>query len=370
VTKAGGFEPNWAVPPGATISTILADRALSKERFALALGESIDKIQRLILGLVTIDAHLARRLSHVIGSTPNFWLTREKQYRDDVERLHNRDLAVANEAWVKILPFREMVSLGWIGQTDTVSAAVSECLRFFGVQDIASWHNRYGSRASVAAFRMALSQPSKAVTVAAWLRWAELVADRIDCAPWSPQMLHESLSEIRRLTWQKRPASFLPALRQICSRAGVAVVVARTPKGCPASGATFFTNSAKAVIVLSFRYRADDQFWFTLFHEMGHLVLHGPKATFLEDGSDATPEEEAEANKFAESIIVPDVLKDELLAIHPTVDSVLRFSRKVGIAPGLIVGQLQYRGVIPPDMMNRLKRRYAWDQIDADRLIP
>ena len=183
-------------------------------------------------------------------------------------------------------------------------------------------------------------------------------------------MLHESLSEIRRLTWQKRPASFLPALRQICSRAGVAVVVARTPKGCPASGATFFTNSAKAVIVLSFRYRADDQFWFTLFHEMGHLVLHGPKATFLEDGSDATPEEEAEANKFAESIIVPDVLKDELLAIHPTVDSVLRFSRKVGIAPGLIVGQLQYRGVIPPDMMNRLKRRYAWDQIDADRLIP
>ena len=69
------------------------------------------------------------------------------------------------------------------------------------------------------------------------------------------------------------------------------------------------------MILLSFRYLSDDQFWFTFFHEAGHLVLHNKKALFLEDGSDVTSKEEDDANDFAERILIPSDSREELLRI-------------------------------------------------------
>ncbi len=125
------------------------------------------------------------------------------------------------------------------------------------------------------------------------------------------------------------------------------------------------------MLVLSFRYRSDDQFWFTFFHEAAHLLLHRPGTLFLEGGdSDASTSEEREANDFAASVLVPPAHQDELLSICDNLDSILRFASRAGVAPGLIVGQLQHKGLLGRDRLNRLKRRYSWDQIEADGLIP
>jgi Zn-dependent peptidase ImmA (M78 family) len=124
------------------------------------------------------------------------------------------------------------------------------------------------------------------------------------------------------------------------------------------------------MMVLSFRFRSADQFWFTFFHEAAHLLLHGPDSLFLEDGGETTSDEETEANEFAEAMLVPHEYTAEFLKLPLDRDSILRFARRVGVAPGLVVGQLQHKGRVPPDRLNWLKRRYAWDQIEADRLIP
>jgi Zn-dependent peptidase ImmA (M78 family) len=124
------------------------------------------------------------------------------------------------------------------------------------------------------------------------------------------------------------------------------------------------------MMVLSFRYRTDDQFWFTFFHEAAHLILHGLDAMFLEDESDVTSDEEREANQFAEAMIIPPEYSAELRSIPADKGSILHFARRIGLAPGLIVGQLQHQGRVAPAHMNWLKRRYHWDQIEADGLIP
>jgi Zn-dependent peptidase ImmA (M78 family) len=126
------------------------------------------------------------------------------------------------------------------------------------------------------------------------------------------------------------------------------------------------------MIVLSFRYRSDDQFWFTFFHEAAHLLLHGPDAFFLESEGEAIlgEEEEREANKFAETMLVPADHAAELLAVGLDKHSIHRSARRIDVAPGVIVGQLQHKGRVAPDRLNWLKRRYAWDQIEADSLIP
>ena len=67
---------------------------------------------------------------------------------------------------------------------------------------------------------------------------------------------------------------FLPKLQALCAEAGVALVFVRAPRGCRVSGASRLVTPEKAMILVSFRFRSDDQFWFTVFHEIGHLILH------------------------------------------------------------------------------------------------
>lgn len=364
------FQPDWAVPPSATIAAILAARAIPRQEFAESIGESIETVNRLLLGLEEVSDDLAGRLSKSLGSSHAFWTAREAHYRADSQRIRQRDAVASLSTWVKQFPTREMRSLGWIGPYQSSKEAAEECLKFFDVPDVPTWQARYGAIASVAAFRMSTTAQSNSGAVVAWLRWAELVANRVPCKPWNSLAFRKVVIEARRLTWQKNPATFLPILRQMCCEAGVAIVIARTPPGCPASGATRFLDSQRAMIVLSFRYRSDDQFWFTFFHEAAHLLLHGIDSLFLEDESEVTADEEREANEFAAQVLVPQDYLAEFRGLRTDKASILRFARRVGVAPGLIVGQLQHRNRLPHDRLNWLKRRYAWGHIEADKLIP
>jgi Zn-dependent peptidase ImmA (M78 family) len=117
------------------------------------------------------------------------------------------------------------------------------------------------------------------------------------------------------------------------------------------------------LIVLSFRYLSDDQFWFSFFHEIGHLLLHGIEATFV-DGEAAGPTyKEVEANAFSEGVLIPHDRRDELMALPCRAKEVIRFAVSVGVSPGIVVGQMQHRRIIGPHQLNGLKRRYEWDEI-------
>jgi Zn-dependent peptidase ImmA (M78 family) len=117
------------------------------------------------------------------------------------------------------------------------------------------------------------------------------------------------------------------------------------------------------MIVLSFRYLSDDQFWFSFFHEIGHLLLHGDKSTFVDgDAADLT-EREREANGFSAGVLIPQPRQDELMNLRSRAREVIRFAVSVGVSPGIVVGQMQHRQIIGPQQFNGLKRRYGWDEI-------
>ncbi len=112
--------------------------------------------------------------------------------------------------------------------------------------------------------------------------------------------------------------------------------------------------------MLSFRYLSDDHFWFTFFHEAGHLLLHGKDLLFLEVADEISDQKEREANEFAARMLVPFEFESELLQLRADAIEVIRFARSVGVSPGIIVGQLQHLGLVPPSHLNRLKRRFRW----------
>lgn len=356
--SAHEFQPNWASAPGDTILDILAERDLTVVEFASRVEEPVENVEDLLQGRTTITLGVARKLEGVLGASVEFWISRDFQYRQSIERLNQ-----ASRAWLKELPVGDMIKFGWINPKPRPAEEVSACLRYFDVPSVSAWRQVYGGLQELAAFRTSSSLDSRPGSVAAWLRQGEIEAEAINCKPWNPERFREVVPQIRALTREKDPERFVPQLQKCCADAGVAVAIVRGPTGCRASGATRFLTPDKALLLLSVRYLSDDQFWFTFFHEVGHLLLHGKNAVFVEGIDAPMTAQEAEANDFAAQVLIPVKFTSELLSLGGNSQEIVRFARKVGVSPGIVVGQLQHVGKIKRNHFNALKRRYEWQSL-------
>src|SRR5262249_32414193 len=117
----------------------------------------------------------------------------------------------------------------------------------------------------------------------------------------------------------------------------------------------------KALIQLSTRYRTEDHFWFTLFHEAAHVLLHCRGQIILDSEGDQTAKIEEEANLFARRCLLKDSDFARLKELPKTYEAVIRFARSAGVSAGLVVGQMQKAGFIPFNMLNKVKRDLNWD---------
>lgn len=352
------FQPNWASVPGNTIRDVITKKNYSVSTLASEMKTTTEFIYDLISGQNAITPEVANSLSKYLGASPDFWLKREEQYRNTLA--HN----YSPEAWVKELPIKDMVKFGWIRD---VADKATECLNFFDVPDVKTWRMKYSELLQATSFRTSPTFKTDQAATAAWIRFGEISASKMNCKKWDEDFFEKSLYEIRTLTRKKSPKDFLPELLQFCADSGVAVVIARTPFGCRASGATKFLNNDKAMLMLSFRYLSDDHFWFTFFHEAGHIMLHKSKSAIIEENSSDKnqSDEEKEANIFAGEILIPHELQGELSHLRGNKRNIISFAMKAGVSPGIVVGQMQHHGIIDHKYLNSYKRRYDWEDITS-----
>lgn len=354
------FQPNWVSNPGDTITDLLEEKNMSVNNFATQMSAPIEYVHSLLNGTAIINEETSKKLSEVVGASADFWLRREFQYQESLVRLN----IVDKQSWLKLLPIKDMVNFGWI--KEEVSRNVQDLLTYFGVRSIDEWHLKYEAEMAQVSFRTSANFKQQPAAVAAWLRQGELQSQSIQCADWNVDQFKKSLIEIRALTRIKDPAVFLPKLKEICAASGVAIAIVRTPIGCQASGVTKFLNSKRALLMLSFRYLSDDHFWFTFFHEAGHLVLHNKNCVFVEeiDKNKLVSKEESEANSFAAEQLVPTSSRDRLLSLSASnKKAIIGFATQLGISPGIVIGQMQHAGKVEHGRFNGYKRKYTWDAI-------
>lgn len=352
------FSPDWASPPWETITDILEEMNVSAREFASKMRCTTKTATDLLCGRIAITAETAEQLARVLGASATFWITREAQYRMDLSRVKSEDRRNDEDEWLADLPVGDMVKFRWI-KAAAKTELKDECLHFFGVQSVEAWHDKYDDVLELAAFRTSPTFASQAASVAAWLRRGELESASVNCQPWNPERFKSILPTVRALTRTADPKHFIPALVKECASIGVAVVITPAPIGCRASGATQFITPEKALLMLSFRYLSDDHFWFTFFHEAGHLILHSP-SLFLEGSDLPSTEAEAEANQFAADVLIPPQFKAASLKLPVDGRKVMRFARQIGVSPGIVVGQLQHHGYFTQRQLNNLKKRFRW----------
>lgn len=364
MTNGHEFKPDWFSKPGDSLRALMVRRGVSAQSVADRLEGGMETLRGLLNGSLDLDGDHASTLSDSLGGTTSFWLKRQANYEEALERALGRAMADADEsaAWMTLrVPGPK--PRGRLGE-DRRRDEVRRRLAFYNVGTMSAWQARYGRICSETLFRTTDAFTSDDGAVLMWLRNGELGADLVDTRPWNPGNLQDRLKAIKSLSRIRHPELFLPKLRTLCAEAGVAVVTKRAPEGCRASGASRMVAPDKAMVLLSFRGLSDDKFWFTLFHELGHLVLHGAR-TFLDVDMEDHNDSEREANEFAARLIVPEHREGDFRRLSPTKDDVIRFSVAGDVAPGLTVGQMQHRRMIDHKQLDYLKRRWKWEQLKS-----
>lgn len=350
------FQPDWVSPPGDSIADLLEERGWNQVELANRTGYTTKHINQLIKGKVPLSGETALKLETVFGAPARFWMTREAQYREAVERqkLIKSYESEAGKKWFKSIPYRFMVKEGWVEDKKSIGEKISELLKYFQVASPADWTKIYQN--PQVAWRRLSTKKDNTGAVAAWVRQGELRANEIDCKPYSKTRFKKALAKLATMTADE-PESYGEKIVELCADAGVAVVFVQKVKGAGVSGLTKWLSKDKALIQLSLFGKSEDRFWFTFFHEAGHILLHGKKLVFLESERHNSPEEQA-ADKFAADILIS--LKDyKRLLQNPKMSKqvILNFAKEQNISPGIVVGRLQHEKRLKYNTpLNSLKR--------------
>ncbi len=354
---------NLAIPPGEFLAEVIEDLGMTKADLANRLDRPATKLSAIFRGKKAITPHMALLLEKVVGVRAHVWMGLESEYRLALARQSQEaevDRLKAEAPLVKKFCYPELAKQGYVEDTSTRTERVSELQRFLGVTSLRNIKdiNRYR-----AAFRQ--GRPAKGAAsseaLAVFLRIAEIKGRCIDCAPFNAARLRGLLPYIRGLT-TKSPKVFQPKLTKALAGAGVAFVVCRHLPKTRAHGAAFWLGKDKAVVATTIRGKMADIFWFSLFHELGHVLLHGRQKTFIEGGAaQADKKQEREADAFAANTLVPAADWGAFLESgRPALASIQRFAKQQGIAPGIVVGRLQHEKRLRPEVGNDLKQKLEW----------
>ena len=339
-----------ATPPGAAIKEQLDDRHMSQKEFAARMDMSEKHISKLINGEVQLTKDVAVRLEMVLGVPASFWNNLESIYREKIIRANAENAMDEDIELIKHLPYAEMATLGWVPKTRDAREKVINTRKFFEVVELPLLNNVKVT--NIACRRLAVSEKAD-FALMAWAQKAKIEARSIETSAINVKKLAEIVPEIRRMT-VKKPVEFCPEIKKCLSECGIALVFLPHLKGSFLQGATFYDGN-KIVVGLTARGKDADKFWFSLFHELAHIILgHVGKP----EGT--TDEDENMANDWASNALIPENDFDLFVAKRDySEESVIQFASEQGIAPGIVVGRMQRKDVIKYNMLNDLKEKYV-----------
>jgi HTH-type transcriptional regulator / antitoxin HigA len=359
------YEPNYAVAPGDSLRDTLRERGMTQADLAARTGLSIKHINQIAQGIAPITAETSLLFERAMDVPARTWNALESLYRERLARRDSRVELAKDAEWLEHLPLKELIRRGKVTAGAGKAQQVEEVCRFFGVADRERWRKLWLT--PFVSFRQSTSFAADSGAVATWLRLGELEASLIDTEPFDARTFREALADIRGLTI-KDPKRALKQLTAICANAGVAVIFLPDIGKTRASGAARWLTPTKALILLSDRYKTDDHFWFSFFHEAGHLLLHSKKETFVSKDEKQskqealTKQEEQEANAFAANQLIPRRCESQLPLLRTDAD-VEEFAQELGIAPGIVVGRLHNDGHWDWSKGNRLREPVDFAQL-------
>ena len=342
------YFPQSRPHPGKTLAEKLAEMGMGPKEFAVRTGKPEKTISAVLNGKSAITADMAVQFEKVTLIPAHFWMNSQQNFDVFVAREKNRKIIEDAIDWAKLFPYADMAQKGWIQMKTSMDDKASELLAFFGISNHTAWENLYLNQHLKVAYRISLAHTKEPHAISAWLRQGELQAAKLSANDYSEKIFRDTLPEIKKIM-ATHPDDYYIQLQNSCLRAGVKVVYTPCIKKAPISGCSRWLGDTP-LIQLSGRYKRNDIFWFTFFHEVGHILLHGKKEIFLEEVAytGKEKEKEEEADRFSANYLLTQAEEREIIDAAPlNATKVCAFAKKFHTHPACIIGRLQHKGLIP-----------------------
>ncbi len=244
---------------------------------------------------------------------------------------------IEDVSWKKF-PIKEMIKREWISaptELEQVQVVRDFFIRSAGEQFTTALHRKKIRGSSV---------PNKYALLAWQARVLALAQVQIDAGEVT-EFQHDDrwISELVALTKDNNgPAKAV----ELLAKYGIVLVTERHLPGTLLDGAAMLSKSGVPVIALTLRYDRLDNFWFVLFHELGHVFLHLMDSLkfdfFDEEDSQDSDDIEKEADQFALDALIPEKQWELCLSrFAMTEEAILIDAENQGISPSVIAGRIR-----------------------------
>jgi HTH-type transcriptional regulator/antitoxin HigA len=340
--KKNEYSPESVSHPGSTLVEKLKELGIGNKEFSVRVSKPEKTITAVTSGNSSITAEMAVKFEDVLKIPASFWLSRQRRFDEYQARVKRQEDVKNAIEWAKEFPYAKMASFGWVQKTKKIEEKVLALFDFFGISDHNAWESLFYGKALKVLFRISLAHTNEPMAVSAWLREGERRAKELTPPLFNSTLLKSSLSEIKSIM-ANHPDSFFEDLQKICFNAGVIVLYTPCLPKVPVHGSTRWLGDVP-LIQLSARYKTNDKFWFTFFHEIGHILLHGKKYISIENiqHSDQDVDKERQADDFAIKYTFSEEEEKEVMNSFPlSSEKVLNFAKKFNTHPALIIGRFQ-----------------------------
>lgn len=290
--------------PGETLEEKLQEMGMGVKEFATRVSKPEKTIIAVLKGKSAITPDMAVAFEMVTKIPAGMWLRHQKSYDEFIARKKREKVLEEGLNWAKKFPYEEISNLGWFSgindkQGDTKNIVDTLCT-FFAVSSPKGWEDLYLNQSLRVAFRITLADACDPYALSAWLRQGEIQASGISVdTKYTARQLRGILNDISGIR-KSGAANRNELLESLLGNAGVKLVFTDTLSSAPVSGCTRYICGVPC-IQLAKEFESETDFWNTLYHEIGHILLHGKKDIFMENVNygDKDPEKEKEADEFA-----------------------------------------------------------------------
>lgn len=336
-----------AFPPGDFLKEELEARNWSQVELAEIIGRQPYVVNELIMGKRPITPEIAKALGEAFNTSAQYWMNLESIYQ--LWRTRDSDNVISRRAKLyQLAPIKEMVKRHWLEPSENIEVLESRVKHFLEIKSL----DESPQLAHAARKGTQEISPSQMT----WLFRAKQLARGVRAKAFSDQSFNEVLVRLKQLLHSAQEIRHVP---KVLGESGIRFLVVEQLPQTKIDGVTLWLDNKSPVIVLSLRFDRIDWFWYTLAHELGHVKnrdgqkgvmldmdLVGDNAQKTEDKSEA----EKNADLFATAFLIEQASLDNfIMRVGPlyTKQQILGFAKRIGVHPGIVVGQLQFRKEIP-----------------------
>lgn len=349
------FEYNGKIAfhPGYYIEEMVDESGLTQEDFAKRLDTTPKNLSLLIRGEQSLSTDMALKLSRMTGASVSYWLNLQSAYDAVVADIKSESEMEQEKKIFRALDykyFRDNFNLPDLPRK--IEEQIEEVRKFLKVSSLTV----LAKRDLAVSFRSASNGLSENNIIKANAMIQIAINKALSAeAPKFNKVKFEKAADYA-LTLTKNHSEFYPLVRKAFMDAGVIPVVLPNIPGSKINGATKKLEK-NVLLMVNDRRLYSDTFWFTLYHEVGHIVNGDYGISFEKEGGD----KEDVADRYAADKLIPsDKYKEFLSDKVFSEESIRDFADSIDRDPGIVLGRLQKDGLVRYDDGNlkNLKHKY------------